>query len=158
VQRSYLLIINFLLIVAIVTFLIITNLSQKKGFVLNQEVFTGFKGKVELESKLKELKAEHGAWLDSVRTVIDQTNSQQLITVYDENVSNFQLQEQELSEKYTADIWKRINRYIKEFGDENDYEYIFGASGDGNLMYADDAQNITKPVIEYINEKYTSGK
>lgn len=34
------------------------------------------------------------------------------------------------------------------------YRYIFGAEGSGVLMYADERNNITKEVIEYINARY----
>ena len=40
---------------------------------------------------------------------------------------------------------------------ENGYDVIFGASGEGNIMYATDELNITSEVLAYCNKKY-SGK
>lgn len=49
-------------------------------------------------------------------------------------------------------IWEKINQKINEYGKEKGYDYIFGAKGDGSIMYASDAKDITKEVIAYINK------
>lgn len=62
-----------------------------------------------------------------------------------------------LKEKFDDQIWNQINSLIKQYGQENDFEYIFGLNGTGNIMYSKDALNVTQSAIEYINSKY-SGK
>lgn len=146
------------MLAGLAAYVLFGNVNEKKGYILNQEVFNGFKGKQELESKLGKLQQQHKTWLDSVGSLIAQRNDPALIRMYQENASNFRLQEEELSQKYTADIWKRINHHLAGFGKENGYDFIFGASGDGSLMYADDARNITSEVIPYINARYESGE
>ncbi len=152
--KSYLLAINFLLLAALCAYIFFDGKREKRGYILTQEVFNGFAGKQELEAKLNALKAQHKAWADSVATLVQNGDSENLLKIYDDNLANFQLQEQELSRVYTSDVWKQINHHLQQFGKENGYVFIFGAAGDGNLMYADDDHNITEDVISYINKKY----
>ena len=128
---------------------------EKKGYVLNQRVFDEFKGKKELEQRLIALQNTHKARLDSITLLIQrQPANKELIARYNEQLKSFDLEQQDLSQRYTADIWKRINQYISEYGKKNGYSFIFGATGEGNLMYADDINNITDDVIADINKQY----
>lgn len=153
--KTYLLVINLLLVAGIAVYVAVTR--EKKAYILNQQVFNEFKGKQELENQLSALQKTHKTWLDSVSARI-QNGDNALIKTYQENAANFQLEENELSEKYTADIWKQINLYIADFGKEKGYDFIFGASGNGSLMYASDANNITAEVTTYINSRYEKGE
>ena len=65
--------------------------------------------------------------------------------------------EEELTARYTSDIWKHINEGIAEFGKAEGYDFIFGASGNGGIMYADEANDITDRVVTYINLRYNNG-
>jgi outer membrane protein len=152
--KTYLLVINLLLVTGIAVYVAVTR--EKNAYILNQQVFNEFKGKQELEKQLSALRKAHKTWLDSVSSQIQNGDDAQ-IKVYQENAANFQLEENELSEKYTADIWQKINQYIATFGKENGYDFIFGASGNGSLMYAGDANNITEEVIIYLNSRYEEG-
>lgn len=127
----------------------------KTAFVFNQSVFGGFKGKIELEEKLSTLKAESAKKLDSLsRLPINEGT----MVIYQEEKRKLELMANELSQKYTADVWKRINEYVSAYGEEHGYDFIFGATGDGNLMYARQARDVTNEVIEYINRKYEGNR
>jgi outer membrane protein len=56
------------------------------------------------------------------------------------------------SEAFDKIIWDQINAKINAYGKEQGYDYIFGAKGDGSIMYASDKKDITKEVIAYINQ------
>jgi outer membrane protein len=56
-----------------------------------------------------------------------------------------------LKEEYFNQIRKSINDKAKSFGEDNGYDYLFSANGDGALMYADQGEDITKEMIEYVN-------
>ncbi|WP_418501220.1 OmpH family outer membrane protein [Flagellimonas sp.] len=47
-----------------------------------------------------------------------------------------------------------VNDYIKEYGAEHGHKIIFGAMGSGNIMYAKEATDITKDVLEGLNNRY----
>jgi len=55
-------------------------------------------------------------------------------------------------------IWKRLNPYIAEYGKEKGYAYIYGANGTGNVLYADEGEDITDELIEYVNKRYHDKK
>lgn len=63
----------------------------------------------------------------------------------------------ELEAKYQENIWNKLNSYVKDYGKEKGYVYIYGLNGSGSIMYAADENDITLPLIEYVNNKY-SGK
>ena len=60
----------------------------------------------------------------------------------------------ELQSEIHRKVWTQINKYVIDFGVENNLNYIFGATGDGTLMYAADDINISAEVIDYMNERY----
>ncbi|HEX8269342.1 MAG TPA: OmpH family outer membrane protein [Flavobacterium sp.] len=67
---------------------------------------------------------------------------------------NYQKQIQEEETKMTRTIVNDINDYIKEYGEKNGHTIIFGAGGTGNIMYADDASDLTDDVLKQINAAY----
>jgi outer membrane protein len=61
-----------------------------------------------------------------------------------------------LSQQYTNEVYKRLNEYIKAYGKEHRYGMIIGTNGQGNVMYVDKGQDITKDLIGYINQHYSN--
>ena len=72
--------------------------------------------------------------------------------------TEFQKENQRASNEYYTKIMSRINQYVEEFGKEKRYAIIFGANGQGNIMYAEDSKDITKEVLEYVNSRYNGKK
>lgn len=60
----------------------------------------------------------------------------------------------EMMEQYDKQIWTQINKYIEDFGKERGVEMILGVTGNGNIMYGNDASDMTQEIIEYINQKH----
>lgn len=58
------------------------------------------------------------------------------------------------SAEYTSQVWKQLNQYMKEYGDQNSIDFIFGAKGDGNLMHARPSVDVTEDVLKFVNAKY----
>jgi outer membrane protein len=48
----------------------------------------------------------------------------------------------------------RINDFLKNYGKEKGYQYILGANGSGNVVYAKDELNITQEVLDGLNLQY----
>lgn len=154
--KNFLLIINLVLVLALAIF-VIARPAKKTAFILNQQVFNAFEGKKELEKKLNDVKARHQHVLDSVGALIGNSKDDAKILLYQQYVQHFQIEQEQTTEQYTADIWKRINQHVAEYGKEHGYDFILGASGDGSLMYAEEGNNITEEVISYLNERYKKG-
>ncbi len=83
---------------------------------------------------------------------------EELLRTRQQQVNNFQqakqIQAQEEEQKITQTQMNRINDFIKVYGQKKGYTYILGANGSGNVVYAEEAYNITKEVIEGLNKQY----
>ncbi|MEW7280545.1 OmpH family outer membrane protein [Aquimarina sp. 2201CG1-2-11] len=78
-------------------------------------------------------------------------NKQQQINNYQQAI---QKQIQEEDQKMTQTVVNDINDYIKEYGKENGYKIILGASGSGNIMFADETADLTTEVLDGLNTEY----
>lgn len=154
-MKNLLIAIVLALILGLCFYKIFGSNQEKIAFVFNQRVFAAFRGKIDLEKKLSALKAQSTKRLDSLSKVAIGERGE---LEYQEEKSKINLMVNELSQTYTADVWKRINEYVSSYGEEQGYDFIIGATGDGNLMYARKARDVTDEVIEYINLKYEGNK
>lgn len=134
----------------------------KTGYVDNVKLFSDFDGKKELEQKLAAEKNNLDKGLDSLRLqlgMLQQNNpsSDQLQLAqmnYERSMMEAQTAYQQADAQYTEQIWTQINSYIQAYGKENGYDYIFGTTGGGNLMYGSEGYDLTEEVTLYINGKY----
>jgi len=49
-----------------------------------------------------------------------------------------------------------VKKFIKAYGKEKGYAYIFGTGDAASILYAEDQYDITKEIIEALNKKYKS--
>lgn len=152
---NYLLFFTFLLVVSLGAYVFFKK-ENRTAFIYNQQVFDKFKGTQELKTKLDLRKKEYKASLDSLTKIIEQGRLD-LKPLYESKAQEFNLQYQQLSDQYTADLWIRINEEVKKFGKENGYSFIFGASGNGSLMYARESEDVTNQVVDFVNKNYEDG-
>jgi outer membrane protein len=127
---------------------------KRTSFIVNQRVFNEFLGKKEMERKLNALRAKNNRSVDSLSFLIHRSNDATAISAYQEGIDNIKLTEQQLSEQYTAEIWKQINQWVSEFGKQQGYDFVLGAAGNGSLMYANEANDVTNEMILFVNKKY----
>ena len=59
--------------------------------------------------------------------------------------------------QYDDQILSQLNQYVKDYGNENHYQYIFGNTA-GSIMQADETLNLTAPITQYVNERYAGKK
>lgn len=169
-KKSILFIVLIVALVASVgsTFWMATQL-PRTAYVDVQAVFDAFKGKRELEARLMNYENQQKAVLDSIALSIrglqnaasEQPKNNAILVKLQEkqhvyaNLSNeFAQKYQEHDQQYAQEVWTQINQYIQEFGKENNYDYIYGANGDGSLMYANSKVEITQDIIAFINQEY----
>jgi outer membrane protein len=132
----------------------------KTAYVVTQNVFSEFQLSKDFEKKLGNLKVEHARKLDSLKAImkaqynqdgqISETIQDGYFTTEEEQVN----ERNHLTQSYNEQIWKQLNQYIKEYGEINKYSYIYGATGQGGIMYARETENITEEVISYVNARY----
>ena len=138
----------------------------KTAYVSTQMVFDGFSYTQEIEAKLAKIKTRRSQTLDSLKLQVQQVYkaSQEGDRVSDElerlqeeyfmREAHFEEDNQRLVQAYNQQIWKQLNQYVQEYGEQKGYQYIHGTKGDGNLMYAQASKNITEQIISYANARY----
>lgn len=73
---------------------------------------------------------------------------------YFQKLDEFEQENETLSSQFNTQITSRINELVNMYGSENDFDVILGANGQGSIMFAKEALDITDRVILFINEKY----
>ena len=167
---------NFI-IIGVVTLLFIVGevvlfkvFQAKTAYIDNNALYKDFKGKADLEKDYNKEKGKEQAYLDSL--YLELTVEQKKLTSsathdmkeerafldkkrsFEELTNNFESRNKELQGKYLDQIWTQINQYVKEYGKDNHYDFILGATGNGTIMFANDKNDITKEVLTYINKRY----
>jgi len=52
---------------------------------------------------------------------------------------------------------KNVKKFIKSYGKEKGYAYIYGTGEAATVLYAEDKYDITKEIVKLLNDKYKSG-
>ena len=87
-----------------------------------------------------------------------------------ENGARLQKKEQELSYAQQAlvqqlreesgvemdSLVKKVKKFIKDYGKEKGYTYIYGTGEAASILYAEDKLDITKEIVKLLNDKYKS--
>ncbi len=80
------------------------------------------------------------------------SNKQQQINNYQQAVQK-QLQEED--KKVTQTVINDINDFVKEYGKKKGYKVIFGATGNGTIMYGEASSDLTDAVLDALNAEFT---
>jgi len=147
---------------------------SKTGYIIIGEVYSSFDLKKESEKKFTEVKNYRKKILDSMAFTLrimakkidgEKAKNKEDVDSYNQKREEFYQRQKtfdednkQLTAKYDQEILTQLNQYVKDYSKENGYEYVFGNGGDGSLMYGDDAHNLTKEIIDYVNKKYKGGK
>jgi outer membrane protein len=145
------------------------GLKEKKvAYIDNNKIFIEFGLTKEIDAELKKIEVGKQHVLDSLLEVIKKIDAG-VIKINEKEYDFLRKQYAVKSNKFSQEIstmkqasiekiWKQINQYISDFSKENDYFMVFGANGQGTLMYANESIDITKEVSEYINGKFNGKK
>lgn len=147
-----------LLVVGLAVFVVMRPCSRKAGFIENEKVFNGFRGKVILEAKLEAMRERHRLTLDSLNRIGEVASGFPVAAETAQLKARFLQEEDVLSTRYTADIWKEINRYTDDFGKQEGYDFIYGATGNGSLMFGNRTFDVSEELIGYMNKRYEAGE
>ncbi|MEX1002681.1 MAG: OmpH family outer membrane protein [Crocinitomicaceae bacterium] len=167
-------ILNTVLLIAILSYLVIGNLdagkSQGQVYVVTGELYAGFTYQQELDAEFEVIKQEKEADLMRFKNELSQMEqhvrtgkaTDEMIQNYQYRFAEFQQYEQKINEDlsitsqhYNEKIWEKLNAFVKEYGEKQEYEVIFGASGSGNIMYAEEKMDVTEEVLAFCNKKYS---
>jgi outer membrane protein len=145
--------------------------SGKVAYLNTTQLYDGFKLKKELEEKYNKVQLARQNLLDSIKFKIQyisikgaaiteqekmQVNDLQRSYLYKEK--EFADENAATAQQYSDQIWKQINQYVDDYGKKYGYDMILGATGQGNIMFAKQEDDITKDVSDYINRRYSGAK
>lgn len=104
----------------------------------------------ELEAAIKKYEREQGGMTEKERGL-----SQELLRNQREEYYRYQHNTdqriQEEGGRMTADLVAKIDALVKEHARRKGYRVVLGANGNGTLVYADEALDITDEVIRMVN-------
>jgi outer membrane protein len=143
-------------------------------YVINAEVYNDFEMKKQLEARLVSVQQQRKSILDSLGLRIEmRTQSYRMNGASDTTEANairalqqdfyarqqqFEQDNSAMAAQYEEQIWKQLNQYAQDFGKEKGYTLVFGANGDGGIMYGDQSANVTEEMKAYANEKFKGSK
>ena len=141
------------------------------AFIRTNDVYDQFKLKQELAAQYTQIETSRKQTLDSLRVRLDvlQREIRSEVNAKDELVLGYRSLEKEANDlaqsysnelkeiegQFNEQIWSRINQYVRDYGEENQIELIFGANGNGGIMHGGTERDITDEVTAFINKKYS---
>jgi outer membrane protein len=123
--------------------------SQEMGKELDAEVA---KFKAEANSYPQDAQAKGQAW--AAQKGAELRKREQQLT-YAQQAMLEQLQQESGVEMDT--LVKGVKKFIKAYGKEKGYDYIYGTGEAATVLYAEDKYDITKEIVKLLNDKYKSG-
>jgi outer membrane protein len=148
------------------------NKGPKIAYVDLAVLYNDFTYKKELESNLTKTRSARQQKLDSLELELKiMRNQLERGAKTDKDISLFEVKKEAyfrtkeqleednaaLVREYDTRIYKQLTQYVKDYGDNNAYDYIYGLEGSGIILYSSGRHEITKEVLTYINGRY-SGK
>jgi len=84
--------------------------------------------------------------------------SKELIRTKQKQLKDYQVAINEKSsaedQQVTQGVLTVVNAFIEEYGKENNYKLILGATTAGNIVYAEESMDITDEVLAALNAQY----
>lgn len=142
--------------IAISIYLLLERTNEKKFVFIDMiEVYNGFDFKKAREQSLKSENERLIRRVDTLNGVLSSTGYSDLHKQYAQYEKDSLVQYfSTLSEQYETEVLEQLNKYVGDYGREHKCMLVFGGQGDGNFMYVDSSMNVTRQVIQYVNDKY----
>lgn len=116
----------------------------------------------ELEAEMRRFEQERNAFVQKAQQlgqIWAQQNQEPLVRKGQQlQMAQDQLlrQIQQESGKEMDSLVTKVKKFVKEYGKEKGYDYVFGTGEAVSILYAKDQYDITKEVTKALNDKYTS--
>ncbi len=160
-----------LLLIALSAFSAVLYFSRPKlGYVNLKEVFEQFSYTKKLRGELKMIQEARLKKLDSfnfelkvLSEKLKTSRSNDLAAVFEVKRNEYIMLEREmvennnsLTQSYDDKIHTQLQAFLKDFGKEDGYDYLYGTEALGTILYARDRYNVTADAIEYINKRFSA--
>lgn len=162
------------LLICVSCILFISMTRTQNVYVINAEIYNEFEMKKQLEARMISVQQQRKSILDSLGLRIEmRLQAYQMNGASDTLEANqirnmqqdlymkqnmFAEDNERMVAQYEEQIWKQLNQYAQDYGKEKGYSIVFGANGDGGIMYGDEVVNVTEDLKLYANEKFKGSK
>lgn len=127
--------------------------SENVRLTLNQKANDLNKQKQEFQTKY-----QNNAYLSQERAQQEYNRIAKLEQDLQELSNKLQSELMSENEKNSIQLRDSINNFLKEYNKTKGYDFIISNTGFDNLLYANDAYNITQEILEGLNARYVSKK
>ncbi|WP_083322157.1 OmpH family outer membrane protein [Hymenobacter lapidarius] len=131
--------------------------SQLSSYIRPNYLFAGYNG-ARLRQQVMLNKRE--VWQSNLDSLTDEMTSlpdnqakakrQEFLQYRQAIEQKIQVEEARINQEILAEI----NLYIKQYGKNKGYDFILGATENGNIVYAAEGKDITEDVLNGLNNKY----
>lgn len=125
------------------------------------KLFDGFNMTKEMKKIGEKQFLSQKSQLDSLLLKVQKSNptdQQLLMKQYVFEKENLTKVTQEYAYTESQKIWKRLESYIQDFSEENNYSLILGSENKQNVLYSSEDVDVTNELITYVNSKYEGSK
>jgi len=159
------------IVVCVVLLNVLKTEKAKIAYIDTIKLFNGFDMKVELEKKMNANELGYQATLDSIKIEIN--GLYQILESLEENERQdiigrikkaqyvLETKEKDLGQKafndrtmFNEQIQSQLNTYLETYGQENGFDLLLGANGQGNILYVQKKIEKTIDAIAFVNTKY----
>jgi outer membrane protein len=152
-----------------------TESRSKIGFVQTAYLLSNYQGFVDASVSYQQKSAIWQSNVDTLRREVETMKSdfetqrptltarekaltEELIRTREQQLTQYRqgVQQQAAREdqEITGRVVQEINAFLREYGEKNAYKIIFGATEVGNIVYAEEAIDLTEEVLEALNRRY----
>ena len=118
----------------------------------------------ELEIEIAKFKAEAGSFQKNAQ-MNGQAWAQQKGAELQKREQQLQYAEQSIAQQLQQEsgveidsVVSSVKKFIKSYGKEKGYAYIYGTGDAASILYAQDKYDITNEIIKLLNDKYKASK
>jgi outer membrane protein len=118
----------------------------------------------ELEAEIAKFKAEAGSFQKNAQ-MNGQAWAQQKGAELQKREQQLQYAQQSIAQQLQQEsgveidsVVSSVKKFIKSYGKEKGYAYIYGTGDAASILYAEDKYDITNELIKLLNDKYKSTK
>lgn len=118
----------------------------------------------ELEIEIAKFKAEAGSFQKNAQ-MNGQAWAQQKGAELQKREQQLQYAEQSIAQQLQQEsgveidsVVSSVKKFIKSYGKEKGYAYIYGTGDAASILYAEDKYDITNEIIKLLNDKYKASK
>lgn len=177
--KNYLLLFLMVLIIGAGSFFLIRSSSPKIAYVRSSELVSKYRGMQEASALYKDKMAKWQSNIDTLEADYQRSvgkynldfsklsatlrkESQESLEKQRQNIQQYvkTLDEKarEEDEKMTVGVINQINSFVESYGKDKGYDFIFGTTQDGNILYGAKGKDITEDIITALNNSYKADK